>query len=391
MITGFAVFYTVCAFILVLIALGSEHRQASADDSYRDKTPASKPGEVTCHMGDLFAASIGISILNLCDLDLSSKTFYAEGMSWLKYKELPNWLDHWDTDVIECPVRALRFVNNVNRHDLQLELEPSRPVVDSDGYNIQWLKFSGRFVANELDLRRFPFETIRLPIEIELEDMYASETSLRFEPSGSLVATGGNLTGYKLRGSDVEQSIHSYRTNWGWQLAVDCNGGEDLAEFDNVKAIVEYTRSTRSSLIGIFLPLAVMIAVVLSVPLIDIQQHENRVVIPASVLLVLVFLQDGYKKILPAGLSYPTLADLAYASCFVLTIGTFIFGLASANLYLSSGTASQSLVSSINSVSRTVFTLNLCFLVVSLSSILIATGNVFPLFRAGKFKRDKQI
>jgi hypothetical protein len=132
-----------------------------------------------------------------------------------------------------------------------------------------------------------------------------------------------------------------------------------------------------------------MIAVVLSVPLIDIQQHENRVVIPASVLLVLVFLQDGYKKILPAGLSYPTLADLVYASCFVLTIGTFVFGLASANLYLSSATASQGLINSINSVSRNVFTLNLCFLVVSLLSILIATGRSFSLFSAGKFKRDK--
>lgn len=373
MILVFAVFYAICAITLTLVALKSEHRQDSSEDSYRIKIFSSKEEE-RCRMGELFDASIGISILNLCDLDLTSKTFYAEGMSWLKFRQLPEWLDHWDPEIIESPAKALRFVNSVDRHDLQLELEPSKPVTDSDGFSIQWLKFSGRFVANDLDLRRFPFERIKLPIEIELEDLYASETSLRFKPSGSLIATGGSLTGYKLSKAEVEQSIHSYSTNWGWQLAVACNGRDNLSEFDNIKAIAEYTRSVRSSLIGIFLPLAVMMSVVICVPLIDIQQHENRVVIPASVLLVLVFLQDSYKKILPAGLSYPTIADLVYACCFALTIGTFIFGLVSANLYLSDPPASQEMIGSINLISRGVVALNLFFLVVSSTLVLLSTG-----------------
>jgi len=86
-------------------------------------------------------------------------------------------------------------VNNVDRHDLSLELEPVLPVQDADGLNIQWLKFSGRFVANDLNLRMFPFETLHLSIEVELEDLYASETNLTYEPSGSLLATGGDLSG----------------------------------------------------------------------------------------------------------------------------------------------------------------------------------------------------
>lgn len=369
---SFALFYAAATLILALVSSSSDHRQATADDSYRKKDNANDKSEV-CHMGDTFKASIGLSILNLCDLDLASKTFYAEGMVWLKYQELPTWMDHWDEEILECPVRALRFVNSVNRHDLEIKLEPPKPAVDSDGLYIQWLKFSGHFVANDLDLRRFPFERIRLPIEVEFKDMYASETLLKYESSGSLVATGSSLTGYKLERASVEQSVHTYHTNWGWELAVACNGGKDLSEFDNIKACIDYSRSARSSLLSIFLPLAVMISVVLCIPLIDIQQHENRVVIPASVLLVLVFLQDGYKKILPAGLSYPTLADLIYASCFILTIGSFVFGLATANIHLSALAEGRNLIHEVNQVSQKMFILNLGFLILSVGFIFLAT------------------
>ena len=228
-------------------------------------------------------------------------------------------------------------------------------------------------MANELDLRRFPFETIGLPVEVELEDLYASETSLQYKASGSLIATGANLAGYKIEGCEVVQSVHTYRTNWGWELAVSCNGGPDIAEFDNIRATIQYSRSIRSSLLNIFLPLAVMMCVVMSVPLIDIQQHENRVVIPASVLLVLVFLQEGYKKILPPGLSYPTLADLVYAACFVVTIGIFGLGLMTANWHLSAEARGLNVIGLINRASLDIWVASLIFLVISVTLLVILT------------------
>ena len=373
MLISFIIFYSATLLLLVAAAQGTEHWRAAADDSYRPKERSDDSEDQACHLGDVFIASIGLSILNLCDLDLASKTFYAEGMTWLKYNSLPEWLDHWDQEIIDSPAKALRFVNNVDRHDLELELEPSRPVVDSDGLYIQWLKFSGRFVANELDLRRFPFETISLPVEIELEDLYESETSLQYKASGSLIATGANLAGYKIEGCEVAQSVHTYRTNWGWELAVSCNGGPDIAEFDNIRATIQYSRSIRSSLLNIFLPLAVMMCVVMSVPLIDIQQHENRVVIPASVLLVLVFLQEGYKKILPPGLSYPTLADLVYAACFVVTIGIFGLGLMTANWHLSAEARGLNVIGPINRASLDIWVASLIFLVISVTLLVILT------------------
>lgn len=371
---GFALFYLVAIGILSWIAVSSSSTGSTGEDSYHHKNHPREGAVKDCYMGDIFEASIGISILNLCSLDLASKTFYSEGILWLKYADLPDWLDHWDEEIIECPVKALRFVNNVDRHDLTLELEPSKPVKDSDGLFIQWVKFSGRFVANQLDLRRFPFETIQLPIEVELEDMYASETNLIYRQSGALVATGGELTGYKFKRAFVSQWIHRYRTNWGWTMAISGNGGDNLAEFDNIRACVDYSRSVRSSVLGVFLPLAIMICIVLCVPLIDIHQHENRVVIPASVLLVLVFLQDGYKKILPAGLSYPTLADLIYAACFVLTIGVFVSGVVTANAYLASTGSVEAAARSINAQSHIIFLINIAYLVIAISSLIALTG-----------------
>jgi hypothetical protein len=204
--------------------------------------------------------------------------------------------------------------------------------------------------------------------------MYASETDLEYMRSGSLMASGGELSGYTLKGTYVNQSIHTYRTNWGWVTAEACNNDKDLAEFDNIRIYVEYSRSARSSLLSIFLPLAVMMCVVLCVPLIDIHQHENRVVIPASVLLVLVFLQDGYKKILPPGLSYPTLADLIYATCFILTIGVFAWGVLTANEYLSLANATQIAIDDINTRGRQMFTVNILYLVIAAAALFRLTG-----------------
>jgi len=374
MLAAFVALYLGSIAILIWIGGNSRHTASRSTDSYRTKDRTNENSVDSCHMGERFKAWIGISLFNLCDLNLGGKTFYVEGMLWLKYQRAPGWLDHWDKEIVSCPVKALRFVNNVYKQDLSLELEPSSPVTDVDGQQIQWLKFSGSFVADRLDLRRFPFETIRLPIEVELEDMYASETDLEYMRSGSLMASGGELSGYTLKGTYVNQSIHTYRTNWGWVTAEACNNDKDLAEFDNIRIYVEYSRSARSSLLSIFLPLAVMMCVVLCVPLIDIHQHENRVVIPASVLLVLVFLQDGYKKILPPGLSYPTLADLIYATCFILTIGVFAWGVLTANEYLSLANATQIAIDDINTRGRQMFTVNILYLVIAAAALFRLTG-----------------
>jgi len=75
-------------------------------------------------------------------------------------------------------------------------------------------------------------------------------------------------------------------------------------------------------------------AVVLASPLVAIQDYQTKLAIPASALLVLVFLQESYKKILPPGLNYPTLADLIYTYSMLITISTFLWSLFRTKSYL---------------------------------------------------------
>jgi hypothetical protein len=79
-------------------------------------------------------------------------------------------------------------------------------------------------------------------------------------------------------------------------------------------------------------------AVVLAAPLVAIQDYQTKLAIPASALLVLVFLQDSYKKILPPGLNYPTLADLIYIYNMYITIIVFIWSLFQTKAYLNAET-----------------------------------------------------
>lgn len=84
--------------------------------------------------------------------------------------------------------------------------------------------------------------------------------------------------------------------------------------------------------------------VVLLTPLIELENVDAKIALPASVLLVLVFLQDSYKKMIPLALEYPTYADYLYAICLSVTSMVFIWSVANSNLYLRSTGRSKLLI-----------------------------------------------
>ena len=80
----------------------------------------------------------------------------------------------------------------------------------------------------------------------------------------------------------------------------------------------------------------IVMLVVLLTPLIELENMDAKIALPASVLLVLVFLQDSYKKMIPLGLEYPTYADYLYAICLSVTSMVFIWSVANSNIFLKS-------------------------------------------------------
>jgi len=285
---------------------------------------------------DPFTAELGIAISTLYDIDLAAGSYYAEGCAWLKYREVPLWMrDEWDSEIFACPIKSISFVNVVNRQDFQQSLAPIMPDTDDDGRMIHWLEFTGRFVASEidLDLRMFPFETIVLPIDFELGDFYVGEASISHQQSGPVLIAPPKINGYSCIGSSVCPCMHVYPTNWGHEYARNYFGKDNYAEYIAFKVEAVFRRNTWNSFFNVFLPLVIIMVVVVATPLVAIQDYQTKLAIPASALLVLVFLQDGYKKILPPGLNYPTLADLIYIYNMMITIIVFLWSLIQTKLF----------------------------------------------------------
>ena len=293
---------------------------------------------------DPFKADLGVTISTLYDIDLSAGSYYAEGCAWLKYDEMPLWMrDEWDPEIYECPVKTIAFINVVDRQDFSQSPEPSLPDTDDDGRKIHWLEFSGRFVATEadLDLRLFPFETVTLPIDLELGDFYVGEAIVNHQQSGPILTAPPKVNGYSCLTTSVRQCMHVYKTNWGFEYAKNYFGKENHSEFIAFKVETVFRRNAWNSFFNIFMPLIIVMVVVIAAPLVAIQDYQTKLAIPASALLVLVFLQDGYKKILPPGLNYPTLADLIYIYNMLITIVVFLWSLMQTKLYFASQLAGR--------------------------------------------------
>ena len=283
---------------------------------------------------------IGVNLTNIWGLDLSSKTFNAEGYVWLKWDELPEWLKDWDPEISETPLETISFVNAVERYDFVRSIEPSSPWLDIDGKNIQWLFFSGKFIARDLYFKKFPFETISLPVELETDDFWSTEANFLYKESGSTIAQNRTIHGYNFVDSSVDARTHVYPTDWG-QKGAEEFFPPNTTKYSNFTVTITYSRNIFSSFLNIFLPLVIVMIIVVVTPLIEINNVDAKIALPASVLLVLVFLQDGYKKMIPLGLEYPTYADYLFSICLSVTASVFLWSVFTSNLLLKAPTPEE--------------------------------------------------
>ena len=269
--------------------------------------------------------TIGIFIQKVSAFDPQAKTFAADGYAWLKWKEPIGSWSEWDEVIKEDPALTLEFLNAVEHWDFVKDVSPEDPYIDSDGWSYQSVLFSGRFLANDIDLRRFPFESITLPIEIEAEDFWITDLIFETDKSGSSGISSKNaLQGYTLDEATFLTRKHVYKTSMG--LNADAKEeflNENVSIYPNFLTELRYTRSFAASSWQLLLPLGVVSSVAFLTPMIDARAAEAKIALPASVILTLVFLQDGYKKMLPSSLSYLTLLDKFYISMYISALAIF--------------------------------------------------------------------
>lgn len=290
---------------------------------YQDTGKTLPVTAATTWPGGSIPVTIGVFVENIYNFEVQSQTFAAEGRTWLIWpKEFQALLDAEKTS----PAVLLDFANAVAVMDFSLQTT-SEPVLLPDGRYYQAYKFSGKFYANGLDFRRFPFETLRFPIAINLAlgNVPADTARVHLVPDAASSGIGeyADLPGYITTGQDIRSSIRVLNTEFG------TGEGKDRS-ISRAEMHVVFRKSMVAAVLQLFVPLLVVMAVVLLAPNLAGSLWDVRVALPSTALLTLVFLQQTYRDQLPS-LPYVTFLDQIYSLSYATALAFFCLFVWSSN------------------------------------------------------------
>lgn len=288
----------------------------------------------------------GIFVQKLYDFDPEAKTFWANGYFWIKWKDnvkAYNTTKVGDGEIQDLnvssalnPMSKVEFLNAVVLDDMSKTIWPDQPYRTKDGWSYQSVTFSGKFLAGDVNYSRFPFESLTLPIEIETDGFWITEAIFSLDDvRGQGLGSGSSLQRYRYIRSNFRVRKHIYSTSFG--LTADAIDGFDnpfKSIYPNFISYFVYQREPASTSWQLFVPLAAVVLVTVVTPLIDAQNSEPKVALPASVILALVFLQQGYRDMLPRAISYLTFMDKIYSISYIVTAIVFVFSVYATNAQL---------------------------------------------------------
>ena len=125
-----------------------EPKEMQQSDQLLPRTDNSKISDSTIQ--------IGTYIDNIYNLSATAKGFDVDGWVWVKWSQKAQ--EYFENKKL-TPDKWLNFVNQVNDWDFKLDQLYVKPVKLKDGRYYQGYKFSGHFYVNEINFRRFPFQT----------------------------------------------------------------------------------------------------------------------------------------------------------------------------------------------------------------------------------------
>jgi hypothetical protein len=262
----------------------------------------------------------GMHIENIHQFSLRDKVYSVEGWYWLRWPETINRIiETNDIDHVEI----VEFTNVIEGTSPTVEKDTSQPVPLSGGQRYQLFRFSGRFYVDDLDLRDSPFETIQLPVILELRPDALScyeggPECVYLKPYAtdgqSLVGEYAELNGFQQAGTEIAPFIHEYNTTFG-EGATSAFGRVDFG--------ITYETDTLSAFTQHLLPVLIILAFVLVSPSLPSSMGDVRLAIPATALLTLIFTQQSYRAEIPP-LSYVTFMDWIYAFAYLVSMCLFV-------------------------------------------------------------------
>jgi hypothetical protein len=264
-----------------------------------------------------FRVGVGVYMNSTYDLDLRIPSYSGNGYVWLQ----------WDEDLeqyLEAKNRKIGDLFNLV-NGLLSDSEPvlrqvaEGPVRRADGRYYQLFTYVGRFYIDKVSFRHYPFVNVSLPLVLEVDDedgdfRYRS-LRLMADIRNSGMGLYARIIGWLNGGWSIAEYRHHYATNFG------LGGAED--DYSQIVFDISFGTSAWAAFWRLLLPLAVLMTMVLLVFKVRPDEQDARASIPVTVLLTLVFLQQGYRAELP-NLPFLTFLDQVYVIAYVVTLLAFV-------------------------------------------------------------------
>lgn len=268
--------------------------------------------------------NMGLHVENIYDLSLKDKTFSADGRFWLEWPQALQ--EQLVRDGLQ-PLQLVDFVNRVDEVDGEIRPDDVSPVRRGDRW-YQSYQFSLRFYLHSLNLHRYPFNRLTLPLTLQINPLHAQMQGrplvllpMRNQPG--LIGEYASLDGFSLRRAELVPQVRTYRTDFGLKRVV---------RISQVALQTDYSPSFWPAFIAFLLPLVIILLMVLISPYLEGSLGDVRIAIPSTALLTLVFLQQAYNSNLPPS-PYLTYLDRLYAVSYLICVALFILFAWTSNVY----------------------------------------------------------
>jgi hypothetical protein len=299
------------------------------------RSPASlAPGNYASETGkeaialqpDTEVVKVGLFVDSLHNLDLEAPMFTGNGYLWMRWSP---GLQRKLEELSLSPLELLGFINQAETWEGGLRPIGAAPQLLDNGEYYQLFWYSAKFYIGKLDLRKYPFFSVHLPIAVEVNDDNDNRfpfERMRIVPdqANSGIGRQADLTGFITRGWQMEEYRHVYETNFG----VSDNPARASTAYSQLVFQTSYDRSIRASFWSLIQPLLVVMAIVIVAPSLSSSFWDVRIAIPATAVLTLVFMQASYKATIPE-LPYLTFIDKIYVIAYVVCLacyGLFVWG-----------------------------------------------------------------
>jgi hypothetical protein len=293
----------VWALVTIGLLTGSVHNDpspAAAQTVTPVASPSARTGPTPNNAPGPLQVTVGLYLVEVHGLDQEESTYHADFYLWMRW--------HGEPD----PTPTVELFNNVARWSLTMRQIFPEPVVLPSGERLQQFHVEGAFFE-PLVLQDYPLDTHALTVKIE--DSTWSRDQLVYVPDTeqSNISPEVRLPGWSITGWDLAEHGFQYETDYGDTSAA-------APEFSRFEFALRIERPDSFFRWKLLLPLLIVLLLGCSVLVVHPTYAEVRLAGPATALLTLVFLQQGYSETLPetGGL---VLLDKIYVLAFAVVLG----------------------------------------------------------------------